>query len=112
MLDTRTKIVAAGRVAGRTVVAAYFDPMVATHAQRFHELAEQHGPLAVCICDPGDALLPAEARAGLAAALRDVELVVIGEDALSQAAAIIDERPGDLARREALMAHVRGRQDA
>ncbi len=112
MLDTRTKIVGAERVAGRTVVAAYFDPMVATHAQRFHELAEQHGPLAVCVCDPGDALLSPQARAELAASLRDVELVVIGDEALSQAAAIIDERPGDLARREALMAHVRSRQDA
>ena len=111
MLDTRTKIVGAERVAGRTVVAAYFDPMVATHAQRFHELAEQHGPLAVCICDLPDALLPAEARAVLAASLRDVEVVVIGDGALAQAAAIIDERPGDLARREALMAHVRSRQD-
>jgi hypothetical protein len=48
----------------------------------------------------------------LAASLRDVELVVIGDEALSQAVAIIDERPGDLARREALMRHVRSRQDA
>ena len=111
MLDTRTKIVAAEQLAGRTVVAAYFDPMVATHAQRFQELAEQHGPLAVCLCDPPDPLLPAEARAGLAAALRAVELVVIGEAALSQAAVIIDERPADLERRAILMQHVRRRQD-
>jgi hypothetical protein len=111
MLDTRTKIVAAERVAGRTVVAVYFDPVVAPHAQRLQELAKEHGPLAVCVCDPPKPLLPARARAELAAALRDVELVVVGDAALSQAVAIIDERPADLARRAALMAHVRSRQN-
>jgi hypothetical protein len=111
MLDTRTKIVSPERVAGRTVVAAYFDPMVHTHAQRFHELAGQHGPLAICLCDPPDPLLSAQARAELAAALRDVELVVIGEEALAQAAVVIDERPADLERRAALMRHVHSRQD-
>jgi hypothetical protein len=111
MLDTRTKIVSPERVAGRTVVAAYFDPMIDTHAQRFHELAEQYGPLAICVCDPPDPLLSAQARAELAAALRDVELVVIGEAALAGAAAVIDERPADLERRAALMRHVHSRQD-
>lgn len=111
MLDTRTKIVKAEEVPARLVVAAYFDPMVASHAQRFRELAEQHGPLAVCICDPPDPLLPAQARAELAAALRDVEVVFIGVAALSRATAIIDERPGDLDRRAALMLHVHSRQN-
>jgi len=111
MLDTRTKIVAAERLAGRTVVAAYFDPLVATHTQRFQELAKQHGPLAVCICDPPEPLLSAQARAELAAACRDVEIVAVGEQALSQAAAIIDERPGDLDRRAVLMRHVHIRQN-
>ena len=111
MLDTRTKIVSPERVAGRTLVAAYFDPMVATHTQRFQELAVQHGPLAVCICEPPGALLPAQARAELAASLRAVELVTIGEAALAQAVAIIDERPADLERREALMRHVHSRQN-
>ena len=111
MLDTRTKIVSPERLAGRTVVAAYFDPMVASHTERFHALAEQHGPLAVCICDPPDPLLPAQARAELAAACRAVELVVVGEAALSQAVEIIDERPGDLQRRADLMRHVHGRQN-
>ena len=111
MLDTRTKIVSPERVAGRTVVAAYFDPMVASHTQRLRELAEKHGPLAICICDPPDPLLPAQARAELAAACRDVELVVIGEDFLSQFTEIIDERPGDLDRRAALVQHVNSRQN-
>jgi hypothetical protein len=112
MLDTRTKIVAPERVAGRTLVAAYVDPLVATHAQRFQELADEHGPLALCLCDPPNPLLPARARAELAAALRHVEFVVIGDAALAQAPSVIDERPADLARRAALMAHVRNRQNA
>lgn len=111
MLDTRTKIVPLERVAGRTLVAAYFDPMVASHTQRLRELAEKHGPLAICICDPPDPLLPAQARAELAAACRDVELVVIGEDSLSGAKQIIDERSGDLDRRAALIQHVHSRQN-
>ncbi|MBL8238856.1 MAG: hypothetical protein JNM66_15650 [Bryobacterales bacterium] len=111
MLDTRTKIVSPDQVAGRTIVAAYFDPMVATHTQRYRELANIHGPLAICICDPPGALLPAQARAELAASLRSVELVVIGEAALARAAAIIDERPADLDRRQALIHHVHSRQN-
>ena len=115
MLDTRTKIVpaeaAVARLAGRPLVAAYFDPLVASQTDRFRELAEKHGPLAICICDPADPLLPAQARAELAAACRDVEMVVIGESFLSQSTKVIDERPGDLERRAALMNLVRSRQN-
>jgi len=114
MLDTRTKIVPADdpRLAGRPLVAAYFDPLVSTHTARLRELAAQHGPLAVCVCDPPDPLLPALARAELAAACRDVALVVIGDASLSQATEIIDERPADLDRRATLMRHVHSRQNA
>ena len=115
MLDTRTKIVSAeealARLAGRPLVAAYFDPLVATHTQRLHELGGQYGPLAICICDPPDPLLPAQARAELAAACRDVEIVVIGAEVLSHVTKIIDERPGDLDRRAALIQHVHSRQN-
>ena len=115
MLDTRTKIVPAADAAallnGRPVVAAYCDPLVATHTARLRALAEQHGPLAVCICDPPDPLLSALARAELAAACRDVALVVIGEEALAHAAEVIDERDADLARRAALIQHVHSRQN-
>ena len=115
MLDTRTKIVsaseAAGLLNGRPLVAVYCDPLVATHTARFRALAEQNGPLALCICDPPDPLLSALARAELAAACRDVALVVIGEEALAQAENVIDEREADLARRAALIQHVHSRQD-
>lgn len=115
MLDSRSKIVSAASartlLAGRAVVAAYFDPMVATHTDRLRELASQHGSLAVCICNPPDALLSARARAELAAACRDVDLVVIGEEALPAAASVIDERQADLDRRAALVRHVHSRQN-
>ncbi|MFN0104248.1 MAG: hypothetical protein ACKV2U_19455 [Bryobacteraceae bacterium] len=111
MLDTRTKIVPAEEAVRRPIVAAYFDPFVAAHAARLRVLAERYGPLAVCICDPPLPILPAQARAELAAACRDVELVVIGEEALAQAAQIIDEREGDLERRAALIRHVHSRQN-
>ncbi|MBI2685801.1 MAG: hypothetical protein HYX27_05765 [Acidobacteria bacterium] len=115
MLDTRSKIVSAEtareRLAGRPLVVAYFDPMVASHTRRLHELACQLGRLAICICDPPDPLLPARARAELAAACRDVEFVFLGEGALPHASSIIDEREGDLERRGALMRLVRSRQN-
>jgi hypothetical protein len=115
MLDTRTKIVpvemALARLGSRPLIAVYIDPLVASHTQRFQDLAERHGPLALCVCDPPHPLLPAQDRAELAAACRDVELVVIGEEALAQATAIIDEREGDLERRAALIRHVHSRQN-
>lgn len=115
MQDSRTKIVPASSartlLASRAVVAAYFDPMVATHTARLRELAAEYGSLAICICDPPDPLLSAQARAELAAACRDVDLVVIGESALSAAAAVIDERQADLDRRAALVRHVHSRQN-
>jgi hypothetical protein len=108
------KIVDAGaaRLAGRAVVAAYFDPMVASHTQRLRELREELGPLAVCVCELDDALLPARARAELAAACADVEVVVIGAPEELGAGRIVDERAADLERRAALMRHVGERQQA
>lgn len=116
MIDTRTKIVpdaeARARVKGQTVVAAWFDPFTSTHARRLRELALTYGPLTVCICDPAQPLLPARARAELAAACRSVGSVVIGEGHLAEAAGLIDERAADSARRDALILHVRQRQKA
>ncbi|MBM3787191.1 MAG: hypothetical protein FJW30_22775 [Acidobacteria bacterium] len=108
-MDTRSKIVEIA--AGDTVVAGYFDPVAAMHAARLRELAGEHGPLTVCVCDPADPLLPANARAELVAALRDVARVVIGEKALNAFRTVVDERPGDLERRAALIRHVHARQN-
>lgn len=116
MLDTRTKIVnvaeARAALAGRPVVAAYFDPMVAAHTQRLRELRDELGPLAVCICELEDALLPVRARAELAASCADVDVVVMGAPEELGVVHVVDERGADLERRAALMRHVGRRQQA
>jgi glycerol-3-phosphate cytidylyltransferase-like family protein len=79
-LDTRTKIVSTAEAArlaasGATVVSGYFDPMLASHAQRLAQLKREGSPLLVLIADPEEAILPARARAELVAALRVVDYV-------------------------------------
>jgi hypothetical protein len=76
-LDTRTKIVSAEEAArlaasGATVVTGYFDPMVASHAERLTELKRPGAPLLVVIATPENAILPARARAELIASLHVV----------------------------------------
>ena len=114
MFDTRSKILpmaeALTAFQGRPVVAGYFDPLFSTHTDRLQELAAAHGPLAVCVCELPDALLPARARAELAAACRFVEWVTVGDAAAF--GNVLDERAGDLERRAALARHVQTRQKA
>jgi hypothetical protein len=79
-VDTRTKIVPAAEAAriaeaGATVVSGYFDPMLASHADRLQQLKRAGAPLLVLIANPPDALLTARARAELVAGLRVVDYV-------------------------------------
>jgi len=79
-MDTRTKIVDAGQARliaaqGATVVSGYFDPLVASHAERLAELKKEGAPLLVLIATPADAILPARARAELVAGLAVVDYV-------------------------------------
>jgi glycerol-3-phosphate cytidylyltransferase-like family protein len=79
-VDTRTKIVDAGQARiidaqGATVVSGYFDPLVASHAERLAKLKKEHAPLLVLIATPDDAILPARARAELVAGLAVVDYV-------------------------------------
>ena len=57
------------------MVSGYFDPMLASHARRLAQLKRAGSPLLVLIADPGQAILPARARAELVAALRVVDYV-------------------------------------
>jgi hypothetical protein len=80
-VDTRTKIVPlaeAQRIAARgaTVVSGYFDPLLASHAERLQNLKREDTPLLVLIADPGNPILPARARAELVAGLAVVDHVV------------------------------------
>lgn len=119
-MDTRAKIVCGPSCASsleqlrRTapslrVVSGYFDPLLASHAQRLE--AERAGAeaLAVIVLEPPEPILPTRARAELVAALAAVSLVLVPEGA---AAPAVDARfePVDLADRARFIAYVRERQ--
>jgi len=79
-LDTRTKIIDAAQAtriaqAGATVVSGYFDPMIASHAERLATLKQGGKPLLVLVATPPDAILSALARAQLVAGLSVVDYV-------------------------------------
>jgi len=87
-MDTRTKIVPpaeAARLAaaGATVVSGYFDPLVAWHVDRLHELKQSGGVLLVLIAQPENPILPARARAELVAGLRGVDYVCESRDGIA-----------------------------
>jgi hypothetical protein len=83
-VDTRTKIVpiaearqiAAG---GATVVSGYFDPLLASHAERLQGLKRDGTALLVLIANPSHPILPGNARAELVAGLAAVDHVVCEE---------------------------------
>ncbi len=79
-MDTRAKIIAgadAARVAqDATVVSGYFDPLLAWHAARLHEIKTDARPLLVVVENPSKPILPAGARAELAASLATADYVV------------------------------------
>lgn len=87
-----------------TLVLGYFDPVLAAHVSRLSELSN----VTVSVLDPPDPLLPTRARAELVAALRPVDLVILG-DAREQAEHVIDMTTADLATRQTLIERVRQR---
>jgi len=79
-MDTRTKIIDATQARllaaqGATVVSGYFDPLIASHAERLTELKRERAPLLLLISTPADAILTARARAELVAGLAVVDYV-------------------------------------
>jgi len=114
-MDTRIKIVTASeaeRIArdGATVVSGYFDPLLASHAERLAGLKRNGTPLLVLVAMPDDPILPARARAELVAGLAAVDYVV------AEAAGALEPQvrlePEDRTRREKLIEHVHARQQA
>ncbi len=110
-MDTREKIIDAARAAqiassGATVVSGYFDPMLASHAERLASLKTEGRKLLVLIATPENAILPAAARAELIAGLRAVDYVAIGGGVTPQ----IHLEQEDAARFEELLTHVHARQ--
>ena len=105
-MDTREKILSpaqAAALAPAVLVAGFFDPVTASHAERLAALAAD-GPVTVAILDPPDPLLPARARADLVAALRCVRHVILGDPRGSiRAARTIDETAADTIARQSLI---------
>lgn len=113
-MDTRKKIVDAGQAAriaasGARVVSGYFDPLVASHAERLAKLKSDGADLLVLIATPENAILPASARAELVAGLRCVDYVSELADGLVPQIHLEQE---DEARFQALLQHVHARQKA
>jgi bifunctional ADP-heptose synthase (sugar kinase/adenylyltransferase) len=113
-LDTREKIIDAAQAAriaasGATVISGYFDPLIASHAERLAELKPAGATLLVLIATPPDAILPAAARAVLVAGLRAVDYVAEHVDGLS-ANIRLEEEDGQ--RYRELLRHVHARQKA
>jgi hypothetical protein len=113
-VDTRTKIVPlveAQRIAalGATVVSGYFDPLLASHAERLQGLKREGTPLVVLIADPGNPILPARARAELVAGLAVVDHVVESGNGLIPHVRLEQEHDQRL---DELIEHVHARQRA
>lgn len=113
-MDTRAKIIDAAQAArvaasGATVVKGYFDPLIASHAERLASFKTNSAVLMVLIATPENALLPAAARAELVAGLRCVDYVAEFVPSLS---AQIDLEQEDDQRYQALLKHVHARQKA
>jgi glycerol-3-phosphate cytidylyltransferase-like family protein len=113
-MDTREKIVDAGQAAriaasGALVVSGYFDPLLASHAERLAKLKTGGSPLLVLIATPENAILPAGARAELVAGLRAVDYVSELTASLTPQIHLEQE---DEERFQALLQHVHARQKA
>ena len=113
-MDTRTKIVPAqeaARIAGQgaIVVSGYFDPLLASHAERLAELKHHGSKLLVLIAAPGEPILPARARAELVAGLRVVDYVCESADGIAADWRLESE---DRQRLEELIQRVHARQRA
>ncbi len=79
-MDTRSKILDAARAAevvksGATVVAGYFDPLIAWHSRWLAMFKKSDRPLLVLIASPENPILPPAARCELVASLRVVDYV-------------------------------------
>lgn len=90
---------------GATIVSGYFDPLVASHAERLAALKTGE-KLLVLIATPDNAILPAAARAELVAGLRAVDYVAELSDGLTPQIRLEEE---DAERFTALVQYVRAR---
>jgi bifunctional ADP-heptose synthase (sugar kinase/adenylyltransferase) len=110
-LDTRSKIVSAGQVAGGgkalKVIIGYFDPLHAAQTRKLRSVGSAGECLVVAVDDPASPLLPLRARQELVAGLDCVDFVVAASELEELAAdVIIDDRKADQLRTTSLVAKV------
>ena len=107
-LDTRAKVMTLAQAAGlavETLVVGYFDPLLAGNVARLTALG---GPVTLSLLDPPDEILPAQARAELAASLACVERVILGDArGIVHARQTVDCTKADLETRQKLIQRIR-----
>jgi len=113
-VDTRTKIVTTSEAirlaaAGATVDSGYFDPLLASHAERLAGLKRNGESLLVLIATPVDPILPERARAELVAGLAVVDHVAAAAVGLEPHVRL---EPEDDLRLEKLIRQVHARHQA
>ncbi len=113
-MDTRTKIIPLAEAkeiaaCGATIASGYFDPLLASHAERLQSLKREGAPLLVLIADPVNPILPARARAELVAGLAAVDYVVESKHGLTPHVRLEQEHDQRLSD---LIEHVIARQRA
>jgi hypothetical protein len=115
-MNTREKIMEdAGVLEGPlTVATAYFDPLLAWHAERLQAIREDSGKLAAIVLPLEGSLLAQRARAELAASLRAIDYVFISPTSAATAlihvlrpARVFRLEEEELRARSEWMAHVR-----
>lgn len=121
-MTTLEKIIDSSALLGRrpTLVTAYFDPLLAWHAERLAAIRFTATTLAAIVLPLEHELLPRRARAELAAALRVIDYVLIAPGSDPNAAEdliraldpvqVFRFEEEDLRRRAELIADVRSRQ--
>ena len=90
-------------------MSGYFDPIIASTAERLAALRTEAKPLLVIVDTPPDAILPARARAELVAGLACVDYVCEQVPGLPTGTCLRDEHRAGLAR---FIQHVHARQRA
>ncbi len=101
------------------VTVGQFDPLTAMQAKRLHALATSGRKLLAIVLEDDGALLSANARAALIAALRDVDAVTVAEaerwrDAIPNAArvGVVEDADGEKTRSAEFIRYIVERQAA
>lgn len=111
-MDTRAKIIDFAALPQKSlcIVNAYFDPLLAWHAERLADIRHEGETLVGAVLPLKDELLPQRARAEMVAALRVIDYVLICSTPIApEGARVVSLAEEDLVRRAAMVDDVRNR---